>query len=198
MTIFLAEPAAQVSHPGYISGNYYRTRDASANQNGAVPANFLLLTPIKIEETVTIDRLLISVQTGAAGLGKAGVYRMARDGGATLVAEVSADMDTTSAADVAGSFSANPTLTAGWYYGATCFNATPTLRCNSVSATNNAFVLGSSTASRVTGSGNTITGRSMALTFTSGGASFFPASIAIGSLTDGASANIPHVMWRKA
>lgn len=186
------------SHPGYIGGNYYRTRDASANQNGAVPANYLLLTPIKIEEAVTIDRLMISIQTGSAGLAKAGLFRMLPTGGAQLLVEGNADMDTTTATDVLQGFAANQLLMPGWYYGATCFNATPTMRCNAVAAMNNAFALGGATASRVSGSGNFITGRSMVHTFVGGGASFFPATIAIGSLADGTAANIPHVFLRKA
>jgi len=159
--------------------------------NAAVAANTLYACPFIPLETFTCDQLGIRVATGAAGSAKLGIYTaltttLMPD---ALVAEVSADIDTTSIATPTVGFAANPTFTVGkLYYLASCYSVTPTMVCwNHTVAQNGGFLwpIGSAIPGPWLVSGGTparIT-RTAALTYVAGSA-FFPASF--GAATEGA------------
>lgn len=183
-------------HPGYVSGLRYPCLSPGST-NTACGLNTLFLTPILIGAPVVIDRLIISVQTGAAGNARVGLYSINPDGTFTKIAINTADMSTAVAADLAGSFTSNLALSPGWYAGATCLSATTTMRVGTNSNSTIGQIMGSTTDAGATSSGGSFAaGALVALTY--GVDDFFPASIAPGSLTRAVGTIAPNVDFRVA
>lgn len=178
----LAPPAASLLHPGYVAGRRYPAANASP-QNIAVTANRLNVVAHEIRAPITVSGIGLNVSTGAAGLAKAGIYRFNADGGISLIAECNADMDTTAAAQISASFSANFTLNPGVYAVATCFNAAPTVTCQSNSVFGAVAFQGATSYSAALVAGSLVSGAFVALTYVSGPTAFFPATVATGSLS---------------
>ena len=158
--------------------------------NAVVAANTLYACPFIPLETFTCDQLAIRVATGAAGSAKIGIYTsLATLLPDALVAENTADLDTTSTSTLQGAFTSNPTLTVGaLYYLATCYSVTPTMACWAHGVVQNGgfpWLIGAASASSwlVTGNAPVRITRTAALTYVAGSA-FFPASF--GAATEGA------------
>jgi len=171
--------------------------------NSAVAADTLYAHPFIPSETFTCDQAAIRVTTGSAGSAKIGIYTSDDLTGVpdVLVAEVNADLDTTSTATLAAGFDVSPVLTRGrLYFLATCFSATPSPVCwNHAIAQNGGYVWINSApnASAWLSNGNipSRVTRTAALTYVASSA-FFPATF--GASTEGSgSPGAPIVALRK-
>jgi len=160
-----------------------------SSANAVVAADTLYACPFIPSETFTCDSLGARIATGVAGNAKFGIYSaLATLLPDALLAEVSADSDTTSTATVTATFASNPTLNAGQlYYLASCFSAAPTVACwNHAIAQNGGFtwLIGASLPGTIVVNGgppSRIT-RTAALPYVAA-TQFFPASF--GAATEG-------------
>lgn len=190
-----AQRAQPPGHPGYVSGLWYPGLSPGTT-NGGLGLNSLFLSPIFIGAPVTIDRLAVSVQTGAVGNARVGMYRANPDGTFTKIAINTANMATDAAADLQGSFSSNLFLSPGFYAGALALSATTTMRCSNGTMSGIAQVFGSTTVGGALTNTAFSAGAFMALAYSTG--DFFPASIASASLTRASGAVTPTVAFRVA
>ena len=173
----LFSPHAPV-HPGVAVNRYYTSPTiVPATSASVVVADTAYWQPIILPRSF-VNRIGISVSTGAAGLARVALYTNANNVPGTLIVD-GGELDTTNIAVVEATISV--TLPDAWVWMASVFNATP--QCH-VGTAANTWIRGGDTA--------TGTGRGMTSTFTFGA---FTASAPLTSFT--ASANVPIMTLRQ-
>lgn len=108
--------------------------DELGNGTVAIAANQLYIQPFILAAPATVSGMECSVTTGSAGNLRMGLYRAVSGGTLSLIAEIAAQIDTTSASDKSSSFSANVNLDPGCYVVSYVGSGTPTFRAGQTGA----------------------------------------------------------------
>lgn len=134
-------------HPGYVDGNYYRPLGSQTDGSGAAAtANRITASMGGIAAAVTISQLFVRVTTGATSNIQMAVYSVHPTSKLPYqLLGSTASVSGASAAMVAGSLSANVSLTPGEYWW--CFNADATVSCSVLTSAQGTFnqLVGAST-----------------------------------------------------
>jgi len=178
-----ATAAAGLAHPGLVTGRWYGPQLGSQVTNAAMAANVLYAYPILVPTSCTLAGLAMRIGTQSVGTGKLGIYANASGVPGTLVAEATQDGDFNVAVTTLDyTFSANPALSAGWHWFASCFSAataTPVTYSSAPAISTLGNLLGHPSSIGVLASGTSNGAsrlfRTAALTYVAATA-FFPAS----------------------
>ena len=180
--------ALNLEQARYVPGRYYSAPELLSSRTAdAQPTNTLVAHPFTIFAPVRVDALALRLVTGAAGLGKLGIYDSTNIAPYSLVAEVSGDIDVSGAAgDYESAFLQDVVLSPGRYWMASCFSGGAQVASFSAASSSGLdSMLGSTAAAGVllTSVATKPTGftRTAALTYVSG-AAFFPALFGDGTV----------------